>query len=94
MPFPLFSKMNRFFYVLVSLGLALGIAFVFYAFQPVGVGSDQVLVDIPRGTSFKHIVGRLEAAGLITNRPFFYVLAVAKGAARQIRAGEHELSYA
>jgi hypothetical protein len=34
----------------------------------------------------------LDQAGLVTNKPFFYALAVAKGAVRAIRSGEYEFT--
>lgn len=91
---PLSVKNPRIFYTFVGLGLILVTAFIGFSLQPVGSGEGQVVVHIPRGTGFFQIVERLDKAGLITNRPFFYILAVAKGAARQIRAGEYELSFA
>ncbi|MDI9569619.1 MAG: endolytic transglycosylase MltG [Pseudomonadota bacterium] len=63
-----------------------------FAYRPVDASSRTVLVDIPRGDGFLQIIDRLDQAGLVTNRPLFTALAIFKGAARQIRAGEYELS--
>ncbi|MCX5829312.1 MAG: endolytic transglycosylase MltG [Deltaproteobacteria bacterium] len=69
------------------------LVFVNFACQPVGQSSKTILIDIPRGTGFMEITGMLDNAGLVENKPFFYTLAIMKGAVRQIRAGEYELSY-
>jgi len=79
--------------VLGCLLFALGLAFGFFAYLPVGGGDARPsLVEIPRGSGFVKIVRLLDEAGYVTNKPFFYALAVIKGAVRQIRAGEYEFS--
>ena len=76
------------------LGLLIlsSLVFVNFARQPVGHSSETILVEIPRGTGFVQIIDILDNAGLVENKPFFYALAIMKGAARQIKAGEYELS--
>lgn len=49
-------------------------------------------VDIPTGSGFFRITGILDDAGLVRNRPYFWVLALGKQSALQIRAGEYEFS--
>lgn len=68
--------------------------FVNFSFQPVGPSSETILIDIPRGTGFMEIIDILDNAGLVENKPFFFTLAIMKGAAMQIKAGEYELSEA
>jgi len=60
--------------------------------QPVDDSPRTVLIDIPRGYRFFQIIDELDRAGLVTSKPVFYSLAILKGAARQIRAGEYELA--
>ncbi|HQL03331.1 MAG TPA: endolytic transglycosylase MltG, partial [Synergistales bacterium] len=70
-----------------------GAALAGYAFLPVrDEGAQALLVEIPRGTGFLQAVEILDQAGLVTNKPFFYALAVAKGAVRAIRSGEYEFT--
>ncbi|MFA6411567.1 MAG: endolytic transglycosylase MltG [Syntrophales bacterium] len=80
--------------ILFLLGLLIlgSLVFVNFARQPVGHSSKAILVDIPRGTGFFKIIDILDNAGLIENKPFFYTLAIMKGAVRQIKAGEYEFS--
>ena len=80
--------------ILFILGLLIlsSLVFVNFARQPVGHSSKAILVDIPRGTGFFKIIDILDNAGLIENKPFFYTLAIMKGAVRQIKAGEYEFS--
>lgn len=80
--------------ILFFLGLLIlsSLVFVNFASQPIGQSSKTILVDIPRGIGFMEIIDILDNAGLVDNKPFFYTLAIMKGAARQIRAGEYELS--
>jgi len=69
------------------------LVFVNFSYQPVGSSAKTILIDIPRGTGFTEIIDILDNAGFVANKPFFYALAITKGAVRQIRAGEYELSY-
>jgi UPF0755 protein len=78
----------------LALFILSSLAFFHFASRPVGPSSETILIDIPRGTGFLQSIDILDKAGIVANKPFFYVLAIIKGAARQIRAGEYELSYA
>ena len=69
-----------------------GAAFYRYATTPVNDTTIPRTVDIPKGSGFLRITEILDNAGLVHNRPFFLVLALGKGAARHIRAGEYELA--
>jgi UPF0755 protein len=68
------------------------IAFYTYTVQPLGDKFLTKTVDIPSGAGFFRITEILHDAGLVKNRPFFWALAIGKGAARQIKAGEYEFS--
>ncbi|HOK05628.1 MAG TPA: endolytic transglycosylase MltG [Syntrophales bacterium] len=84
---------RRFFFKATALaGVFFLATFILYAFSPVGGEEKGVIVEIPRGTGFRGIVEILDGAGLVANRPYFTLLALVKGAARQIRAGEYEFS--
>ncbi|MBW6484525.1 MAG: endolytic transglycosylase MltG [Syntrophobacterales bacterium] len=72
--------------------LFLGIAFFRYAVQSVSDNDTATTVDIPSGTGFFKITAILSDAKLVHNRPFFWALAIGKGAARRIKAGEYEFS--
>jgi len=69
-----------------------GAAFYRYATTPVNDITIARTVDIPKGSGFFRITEILDNAGLVHNRPFFWVLALGKKAARHIRAGEYELN--
>ena len=69
-----------------------GAAFYRYATTPVNDITIARTVDIPKGSGFFRITEILDNAGLVHNRPFFWVLAIGKKAARHIRAGEYELN--
>ena len=71
-----------------------GAAFYRYATTPVDDNIITKTDDIPRGSSFFRITEILDDAGLVQNRPFFWLLALGKKAARHIRAGEYELTSA
>jgi UPF0755 protein len=71
-----------------------GAAFYRYATIPVNDITIARTVDIPKGSGFFRITEILDNAGLVHNRPFFWVLALGKKAARHIRAGEYELTSA
>ena len=85
------KKLLRSFLVLLIVGVVA--AMLGFACFPVGDKPYKtVAIEIPRGTGFLQIVALLDKAGFVTNKPFFYTLALVKGAARNIRAGEYELS--
>ncbi|MDD5170816.1 MAG: endolytic transglycosylase MltG, partial [Syntrophales bacterium] len=81
----------RLFLIVFLLGCSMAI--LYFVSQPVGSEPHKtVLVDIPKGTGFMQIIDLLDQAGLVNNRPLYYALALTRGAARNIRAGEYELS--
>lgn len=83
------------FKALTLLVLVVGLFFMGFAYWPVGGEKGKsVLLEIPKGTGFVKVVDILDRAGFVSNKPFFYAIAVAKGATRQIRAGEYELTTA
>jgi UPF0755 protein len=67
-------------------------AFYRYATTPVNHLTAAGTVDIPKGSGFLRITEILNDAGLVENRPFFWVLALVKKANRHVRAGEYELT--
>jgi len=77
---------------LTLVALVTGIAFARYAVSPVNHFTTPKIVDIPKGAGFFRITEIMNDAGLVKNRPFFWLLALAKGAARHIRAGEYEIT--
>jgi UPF0755 protein len=79
--------------VLIVLAVLLtAAAFSRYAGAPVSHLLAVKIVDIPKGAGFFRITEILNDAGLVENRPFFWVLALGKGATRHIRAGEYEFT--
>jgi UPF0755 protein len=70
----------------------MGIALFHYAVSPVNDLTGTKIVDIPKGAGFFRITEILDHAGLVNNRPFFWVLALSKKAARHIRSGQYELA--
>ncbi|MDD5711299.1 MAG: endolytic transglycosylase MltG [Smithellaceae bacterium] len=77
--------------LILSLALLI-ITFINYSLSPVDRGVKTKLVDIPKGTGFLDIVDILQKEGMISNRPYFSVLAVTMGSSRHIKAGEYELA--
>jgi len=69
-----------------------GAAFYRYATTPVNHLTVARIVNIPKGSGFFRITEILNDAGLVGNRPFFWVLALEKRAEKHIRAGEYELT--
>lgn len=78
--------------LLVLVVLLSSVAFTRYASSPINHSSIAKIVDIPNGASFFRITEILYNAGLVENRPFFWTLALGKGATKSIRAGEYELT--
>ena len=79
----------------IILLLALFVPFyVYHTNTAVAPETRTVTVDIPQGTGFFGATDILDRAGLIKNRPLFYVLVIGKQAHRQIRAGEYEFTTA
>lgn len=63
-----------------------------YSISSIDKKNINVLVDIPTGSSFFEVTEKLNRAGLIKHRIFFYSLALIKGARRHICAGEYEIN--
>ena len=78
--------------LLILVATLTGIAFYRYATSPVDRFIVTKTVDIPKGAGFFRITEIMNDAGLVANRPFFWLLALGKGATRQIRAGEYEFT--
>ncbi|HOG07456.1 MAG: endolytic transglycosylase MltG [Syntrophales bacterium] len=79
----------------IILLLALFVPFyVYHTNTAVAPETRTVTVDIPQGTGFFGATDILDRAGLIKNRPLYYVLVIGKQAHRQIRAGEYEFTTA
>jgi UPF0755 protein len=78
--------------LLMLIALLIGFAFDHYANTPVNRLMVTKIIDIPKGTGFFGITELLYDAGLVENRPFFWVLALGKKAEKNIRAGEYELT--
>lgn len=78
--------------LLILVLFLIGAAFYRYATIPVNDIAIAQTVDIPKGSGFFRITEILDNAGLVHYRPLFWVLALGKGAARHIRAGEYELN--
>lgn len=79
----------------ILASLFIGIAFFYhYSTTPVNPAPVTSIVGIPKGSGFIRITEILSEAGLVSNRPFFWILAFGKQAAAHIRAGEYELSSA
>jgi UPF0755 protein len=70
----------------------MGIAFYHSSVSSVNNLTGTKIVDIPKGAGFFRITEILDHAGLVKNRPFFWVLATIKGAPGNIRAGQYELA--
>ncbi len=68
------------------------VAFVRYVSSPVNHFATPKIIDIPKGAGFFRITEIMDDAGLVANRPFFWLLAFVKGVRKQIRAGEYEIT--
>jgi UPF0755 protein len=85
-------RKKRIAIITAALPLIFLLSLLIYANTPIDETPATSMVEIPRGTGFIKIVDILEQKGLIEARPLFYVLALYRGAARQIRAGEYEFN--
>jgi len=85
-----FSKKVLIIGDLFILIIALYVSFVLDIKHPVPGRNQTVLVDIHRGERFLEIVDSLQNKGVIRNRVSFYLLALFRGAAHHIKAGEYE----
>jgi UPF0755 protein len=86
-----FHGRKRILLLLLVLFLT-GAAFYRYATTPVNLQAAAGTVNIPKGSGFFRITEILNDAGLVGNRPFFWVLALGKRVEKHIRAGEYELT--
>ena len=78
--------------LLILVAMLTGVALYRYASSPVDRLIVTKVVDIPKGAGFFRITEIMNDAGLAANRPFFWLLALGKGATRHIRAGEYEFT--
>jgi UPF0755 protein len=78
--------------LLILVAILTGVAFLRYARSPADRLIVTKVVDIPKGAGFFRITEIMNDAGLVANRPFFWLLALGKGATRHIRAGEYEFT--
>jgi len=83
---------RKIFYLSIIAILITGIAFYYSSVSPVNDLTGKKIVDIPKGAGFFRITEILDQVGLVKNRPFFWVLAIAKKGTRHIRAGQYELA--
>ncbi len=88
----LFNLKFVFFLYLLFLSCYLGYGYVKKLIQPVSTVPSYMVVEIPKGTSFKDVAKRLEEKGLIRSKEIFYLLAWYKKQAGLIKAGEYKLS--
>lgn len=86
------KKKKLFTGLLLALLYLLAAWFLFYVDRPVNPDLPVTAVRILPGTGFLQVVDKLQQAGLVRNPPFFYILILTKGAARNLRAGEYEFS--
>lgn len=75
----------------VALLLALSLFLIIYAKSPIDDRAVVATVYIPKGAGFLEIVDILDQAGMVKNKAFFTLLALFKGVAGQIKAGEYDL---
>jgi len=85
------NMMRKILFLSIIATLLTGIAFYHYAVSPVNDLTGTQMIDIPKGSSFSRTTEILYEAGMVKNRPLFWLLAIGKRAARHIRAGEYEL---
>jgi UPF0755 protein len=78
--------------LLLLVATLAGVAFSRYATSSVDRLIVMKIVDIPKGAGFFRITEIMNDAGLVANRPFFWLLAIGKGATKHIRAGEYEFA--
>jgi UPF0755 protein len=75
----------------VALLLVLSLFLIIYAKRPIDDRAVVATVYIPRGTGFFEIVNILDQAGMVKSRLLFSSLALLKGVAGHIKAGEYDL---
>lgn len=59
--------------------------------EPVKLGGDALIYDIPAGTSFKRLVGDLYDRGILDRPLYWRVLAHVQGKVEKIKAGEYRI---
>ena len=84
-------KWKILFWSIVAI-LIMGIFFFLYAVSPINDSKATQTIDIPKGFTFLQTTNILYDAGLVKNRPFFWLLALGKGVILHVRAGRYELS--
>lgn len=75
----------------VALLLVLSLFLIIYAKSPIDDRAVAATVYIPKEAGFLEIVDILDQAGMVKNKVFFTLLALFKGVAGQIKAGEYDL---
>ncbi|MBN1662991.1 MAG: endolytic transglycosylase MltG [Deltaproteobacteria bacterium] len=83
-------SIKKIVFIAAAVSCLFVLTILIYAHTPIDDRRIVSLVEIPKGASFVKIVDILDQKGLVEIKPIFYVLAIVKGAARQIRAGEYE----
>lgn len=78
--------------LLVFVLLVLLIICMIYAKSPINDRDLTSIIDIPKGAGFLQIVDILDREGMVKNKFLFSVLALSKGIAGHIKAGEYELA--
>ena len=78
--------------LIILIAILTGVSFIRYARSPADRLIVTKVVEIPKGAGFFRITEIMNDAGLVANRPFFWLLALGKGATRHIRAGEYEFT--
>jgi UPF0755 protein len=86
------AKKKKWIALGVSLLLVLSIFLISFAVCPIDDRAVKTTVYIPRGTGFLEIVDVLDQAGMVKHKPLFILLAILKGAAGSIKAGEYDLA--
>ena len=87
----LIQRKRKILTVGVILLIIFSILLLSYAKSPVDDRVAIATVYIPKGAGFIEIVNILDHAGMVNNKLFFSLLALSKGIAGHIKAGEYEL---
>ena len=87
----LIQRKRKILTVGVILLIIFSILLLSYAKSPVDDRVAIATVYIPKGAGFIEIVNILDRAGMVKNKLFFSLLALSKGIAGHIKAGEYEL---
>ncbi len=76
--------------ILVAASLIWAGYFVYYISAPVGREAGEIIVEIPKGSSFRTANEILVEASLVKHPTLFHLLAVITRATRNLQAGEYE----